>query len=257
MATVEVNEARDAERFSSQPGYDPPSLPEISPAAELALLVRVLARHGYDDLRAGHVTYGQPDGSILINPRELCWPEVRASDIVTIDGEGRKLAGRYNPTIAIGIHLELRRRRPDIGAIVHNHPRWSVVWGDCLRIPPIYDQTSGSIPHDLVLIDEYEGNFTGNENAAAAAESFGAAEWALLANHGVLVTGRTIAEAFLRAYTLEWRSQRAWEVEAIGGGRALDADVALSFGRHFEPMAPGWWESRLRMELRRDATVLE
>jgi L-fuculose-phosphate aldolase len=244
-------------QHSDVPGYDPPALPEISPHAELALLVRVLARHGYDDLRAGHVTVGQPDGSILINPRELCWPEVRASDVVTIDGSGRKLDGRYNRTIAAGIHLELRRLRPDVGVIIHNHPHWSVVWGDCLRVPPIYDQTSASIPHELVLIDEYEGNFSGEANAAKAAAAFGSAEWALLANHGVLITGRDIAQAFLRAYTLEWRSQRAWEVAAIGGGRELDEHVAGEFGRHFEPMAPGWWESTLRMELARDPSVLD
>jgi ribulose-5-phosphate 4-epimerase/fuculose-1-phosphate aldolase len=240
-----------------QPAYEPPVLPDISARAELALLVRVLAKHGYNDLRAGHVTVGQPDGSILINPRELCWPEVRASDIVTIDGDGVKLSGRYNPTIAYGIHLELRRLRPDVGVIIHNHPRWSVVWGDCLRVPPIYDQTSASIPHELALVDEYEGAFTGSESAAAAAALVGDAEWALLANHGVLITGRTIAQAFLRAYTLEWRSQRAWEVEAIGGGRAMDPAVARQYGEHFEPMAPGWWESALRMELNHDPSVLD
>jgi L-fuculose-phosphate aldolase len=239
------------------PGYNPPKLPEISQHAELALLVRVLARHGYDDLRAGHVTVGQPDGSILVNPRELCWPEVRTSDVVTIDATGKKLAGRYNRTLAVGIHLELRRLRPDVGVVIHNHPHWSVVWGDCLRVPPIYDQTSASIPHELVLIDEYEGNFTGEMHAAKAAAAIGNSEWALLANHGVLVTGRDIAQAFLRAYTLEWRSQRAWAVEAIGGGRALDDQVANEFGRHFEPMAPGWWESTLRMELARDPSVLD
>jgi hypothetical protein len=123
-----------------RPGYDPPPLPPISAHAELALLLRVLASYGYDDLRAGHVTVGQPDGTILINPRELCWPEVTAADIVTIDSDGVKRDGRFNPTIAYDIHLEVRRLRPDVGVIIHNHPRWSVVWGDCLRIPPIFDQ---------------------------------------------------------------------------------------------------------------------
>ncbi len=239
------------------PAYEPPALPDISPAAELALLVRVLHRHGYDDLRAGHVTVGQADGTILINPRELCWPEVRASDVVTIDGDGVKLAGRYNPTIAYGIHLSLRRLRPDVGVIVHNHPHYSMIWADCLRIPPIYDQTSAGIAHELVLVDEYGGNFTAVANADSAAAAFGDAEWGLLANHGVLVTGRTIAEAFLRSYTLEWRSRRAWELEAIGGGRPLAPEVARDFGRHFEPMAPGWWEAELRMEINRDPSVLD
>ncbi len=240
-----------------QPGYDPPALPPISPAAEFALLLRVLASYGYNDLRAGHATVGQPDGTVLMNPRELCWSEVRASDVVTVDADGVKLAGRYNPTIAGAIHFEVRRRRPDVGVTLHNHPRWAVVWGNCLRVPPIYDQTSASIPHELALIDEYEGNFTGNSAAAAAAEAIGDAEWALLANHGVFVTGRTIAQAFLRGYTLEWRAQRAWEVETLGGGRALSPEVATEFGRHFEPMADGWWEAALRVELNRDPTVLD
>lgn len=248
---------RDTESRAHQPSYDPPPLPPISPRAELAVLLRVLAARGYDDLRAGHVTVGQPGGTILINPRELCWPEVRAGDIVTIDGAGRKLAGRYNPTIAADIHLELRRARPDVGIIVHNHPHWSVVWGDCHRVPPIYDQTSASIPEDLVLIDEYAGDFTGQDAAKRAAEAFGDAEWALLANHGVLVTGRSVAQAFLRAYTLEWRAQRAWEVEVLGGGHPMDPDVARDYGRQFQSATDGWWEAAMRMEITRDASVLD
>ena len=247
---------RDAVRWPYQPSYDPPPLPPVSPRAELAVLLRALASRGYDDLRAGHVTVGQPDGTILINPRELCWPEVRAADIVTIDGGGTKVAGRYNPTIAYDIHLELRRLRPDVGVVIHNHPHWSVVWGDCHRVPPIYDQTSASIPDELVLVDEYGGDFTGHDAASRAARAFGYAEWALLANHGVLVTGRSVAQAFLRAYTLEWRSQRAWEVECLGGGHPMDPEVARSYGRQFEPATDGWWEAAMRMEIARDASVL-
>jgi hypothetical protein len=38
-----------------RPAYEPPELPPISLRAELALLLRVLAGRGYDDLRAGCV----------------------------------------------------------------------------------------------------------------------------------------------------------------------------------------------------------
>jgi L-fuculose-phosphate aldolase len=247
----------DSAAATYRPAYEPPSLPDLSPAAELALLVRVLARHGYDDVRAGHVTVRQPDGTLLINPRELCWPEVRASDVVTIDADGVKLSGRYNPTIAAGIHFAVRRRRPGTGVVLHNHPRWAVVWGDCLRIPPIFDQTSACVAEQLTLVDEYEGDFTGPQAAADAAAAFGDSEWALLANHGVLITAPTIAHAFVRAYTLEWRCQRAWEVETLGGGRPMSDAVARRFGHHFESSVAGWWEAALRMELHRDPTVLD
>jgi ribulose-5-phosphate 4-epimerase/fuculose-1-phosphate aldolase len=124
-------------------------------------------------------------------------------------------------------------------------------------VPPIYDQTSASVPHELKLVDEYQGAFTGRDEAAVAADAFGSAEWALLANHGVLITAPTIGLTYMRAYTLEWRSKRAWQVETLGGGRALPDDVALEYGRSFEPLSQSWWETEVRMELRRDASVLE
>jgi L-fuculose-phosphate aldolase len=239
------------------PGWNPPPFPKLTLAAETALLLRVLWKLGYSDGRAGHITVLQPDGTLLINPRELSWHEVCASDMVTINAEGAKLAGKYSPSVAYGIHLEVRRRRPELGIVLHNHPHWSVVWGDCLRIPPIYDQTSASVPHPLELVDEYEGAVTGADDAAAVAEAFGSAQWALLANHGVLITAPSIGHAYMRAYTLEVRCKRAWDVEVLGGGRALPDDVALAYGQNFEPMSRSWWRTEARMELGRDPSVLD
>src|ERR1051326_2718058 len=86
-----------------------PPLPELSPAQELALLARVLHREGYDDHLAGHVTYKQPDGTFLVNPFGLTWDEVRASDIMRMDADGRQIDGRWTITGAITLHVELHR----------------------------------------------------------------------------------------------------------------------------------------------------
>jgi ribulose-5-phosphate 4-epimerase/fuculose-1-phosphate aldolase len=239
------------------PEYTRPPLPELTAHAELAVFLRVLSGLGYDDGRAGHTTVRQPDGNLLISPRELAWCEVRASDVVTITAEGVKVAGTYNPSPAYGIHLELRKRRPDLGVVVHHHPRWATVWADVGRIPPVYDQTSASVPYPLALVDEYGGTFTDDlDESARCAELFGDAEWGLLANHGVLLTGASLAEAYIRAYTVEYRSRRAWHVETLGGGRPLSDEVAVSYGRRFEPVHQSWWESAMRIEIARDPSVL-
>lgn len=60
----------------------------------MALLCRVLFQEGYNDHIAGHVTYRQDDGTMLVNPWELAWDEVCASDILTIDANGKVLDGR-------------------------------------------------------------------------------------------------------------------------------------------------------------------
>ncbi len=63
---------------------------ELSPREELVLLARTLWREGYDDHLAGHITYRQPDGTLLCNPWLLLWEEIRPEDVLVIDREGRR-----------------------------------------------------------------------------------------------------------------------------------------------------------------------
>jgi len=78
-----------------------PALPELTAAQELALLCRCLFSEGYDDHLAGHITYKQPDGTLLVNPFGLTWDEVTASDIMTMDADGNEISGRWTITPAI------------------------------------------------------------------------------------------------------------------------------------------------------------
>src|ERR1700694_4965500 len=104
-----------------------PPLPELTPAADGALLARMLHREGYDDHLAGHITYRQPDGTLLVNPFGLTWDEITASDIMRTDMDGNVLEGRWTVTPAITLHTEVHKARHDVGVAVHNHPRWGTI----------------------------------------------------------------------------------------------------------------------------------
>ena len=82
----------------------------------------------------------------------------------------------------------------------------------------------------LPLFDEYQGTFEDEDAALAAAKALGDASWALLANHGSLVVAKDLRQAHLRVLTLEWRCQRAWYAEAIGGGVPLPDAVVQQVG---------------------------
>ena len=234
-----------------------PPLPELTPQAELALLCRMLFREGYDDHLAGHITYRQPDGTLLVNPWGLTWDEVRASDIMRIDADGTVLEGQWTVTPAIPLHIELHRARHDVGVAVHNHPRWGTIWADVQRIPPVYDQTSAMVPGEIALYDDYDGSVDSSENARRCVEALGDARMALLANHGVFVVGRDIAQAHHRAVVLEWRCRQAWHVEAIGGGVPVKDEVFQRFSAPFDHVSfPGLFEAMARRELRRDPDLL-
>src|SRR4051812_46494018 len=160
-----------------------PALPELTPAAELALLARILFREGYDDHLAGHITYRQPDGTLLVNPFGMTWDELRASDVMRIDRDGNVIDGPWTVTPAITLHLELHRARHDVVFAVHNHPRWSTIWAAAQRVPRVYDQTSAFVAGDPALFADYAGAVDDAGNARRAVEALGDAPMALLANH--------------------------------------------------------------------------
>jgi L-ribulose-5-phosphate 4-epimerase len=235
-----------------------PPLPPLSPEAEVALLARMLFREGYDDHLAGHITYRQPDGTLLVNPWGLTWDEVTAADVMRIDLEGNVLEGRWTVTPAIPLHLELHRARPGISVAVHNHPRWGTIWADLHRVPPVYDQTSAMVPGDVALYDDFGGSVDQVENARACVEALGDARMALLANHGVFVVGADIAQAHHRCVVLEWRCRQAWHVEAVGGGVPVRDEVFTRFAAPFDRVSfPGLFEAMARRELRADPSILD
>ena len=80
-------------RNIGDPMNAPNLMPALTPQAEVALLARALHREGYDDHIAGHIASAQPDGTFLVNPFEVPWDDVRASDIMRIDIDGNVLEG--------------------------------------------------------------------------------------------------------------------------------------------------------------------
>lgn len=243
-------------QYAPKPGARP-LLPELSPKAQVALMCHMLHREGWDDHIAGHISYRQPDSTILTNPWELAWDEVTASDIVTLDSAGNNLDSDWNTTPAIGLHLQLHAAREDAQVVIHNHPHWSGIWANLKQSPPVHDQAGAYCGVHLPVYDEYAGTLEDGSACESAVEALGSANWALLANHGSLVVARDLRQAHLRAITLEWRSKRAYEVKLAGGAEPLaDAmveQIAIADANGF----PFLWEAMARRALRNNPSILD
>lgn len=233
-------------------------MPDLTPRQEIALLCRTLHREGYDDHIAGHITLCSPDGTFLVNPWELAWDELTASDIVRVDNTGRVIEGEWNVTPAIGLHLAVHKKRHNLRVVIHNHSRWGSVWSAAGRIPPVYDQSSGLVDGDLVMYDEYAGTVDGAGEAQAAADALGQGKWAMLKNHGVFIVAENVRQAHLRAITLEHRCRLAWHVEVLGEGQPITNPETLRVASMSDSMGfPFLWEAMARREIRLDPTVLD
>jgi ribulose-5-phosphate 4-epimerase/fuculose-1-phosphate aldolase len=232
----------------------------LSPEAEVAVLARMLYREGYNDHNWGHITYIQDDGTILLNPWEVPWDEVRASDILRIDAEGRLLAGRWTVTPAVSLHLAAHRLRPDVKVAVHHHSEWGTVWGALGEVPGIYHQNGSQVGGELALYNEYDSDVTHAETAELNVRAMGRNNAAILANHGVFVLADSIARAHQRCVALETRCRMGWRVKAMGPGKGLPMKDAAVNGLVASTLAgksgPRMYHAMIRREVLADASVL-
>lgn len=234
-------------------------MPDLTPREELVLLARALWREGYNDHLAGHITVNLGDGTLLCNPWLLTWPEVRPADVLRIDLEGALVEGDWPVPLGIPLHLELHRQRSDVVWAAHSHPLYGTTWANMVEVPPVLDQSSALGGGEIALVNEYGGTVNDPTSARRAIETMGGAALALLAGHGVLVTGGSARAVHQRAVALEQRCHHAWLVRAAGGGDvSMLPHEFLAFMRRSDGEGfVGFWEAAVRAELRDDPTLLD
>ena len=77
-------------------------------------------------------------GLVVIKPSGVPYETMQAEDMVVIDLQGNIVEGRYRPSSDTPTHLELYRRYPHLGGIVHTHSTHATAWAQAgLSIPAL------------------------------------------------------------------------------------------------------------------------
>jgi ribulose-5-phosphate 4-epimerase/fuculose-1-phosphate aldolase len=191
---------------------------------DLAAALRWAARLGFHEGVCNHFSMAVPGATdqFLINPNRMHWLEVRASDLVVIDADGNLVAGTSPPEpTAFFIHGAIHRANRRAACVLHTHMPYAtaltVVQGG--RVEWV-SQNAMRFYDDIAYDDEYNGVVLDHEEGDRIARAFGEKRILFLANHGVIVVGRSLAEAFDDFYYLE----RACQVQvlAMQSGRELN-----------------------------------
>jgi ribulose-5-phosphate 4-epimerase/fuculose-1-phosphate aldolase len=192
--------------------------------ADLAAAFRWTARENMHEGVANHFSIAtNADGTeFLINPKKH-FSRMRASDLWVIDAtdpDSARGPDAPDPT-AWGLHASLHRHVPHARCAMHVHSTYATVLASLAdsRLPPI-DQSS-AIFYNRLVIDEHYGGLALEEEGTRCARLFQdpSIRTMVMGNHGVLVIGETVAEAFLRLYYFE-RAARTYVI-ALSTGQAL------------------------------------
>ena len=205
--------------ISSSRAIDPVTQARIQLAAAHRLAV-------LDDLDEGidnHFTVTVPgrEGQYLILPFGLHWSEARASDMIVFDESGKTLEGEGVVELSAQcIHAPIHRIT-GARVVLHTHQTWAVALNmlkDNRLLPA--NQTAAFFHGYIAYDDTYEGTADFLEEGERLAALMGNKPIVFMKNHGILVTGDTIAQAYRRLYKLE-RVCRT-QVLAMGTGRPLE-----------------------------------
>ncbi|NBX20002.1 MAG: class II aldolase/adducin family protein [Betaproteobacteria bacterium] len=189
---------------------------------DLAACYRLVALYGWSDLVFTHISarIPGPEHHFLINPYGLMFDEITASSLVKVDQHCNKLIDSPYPVNPAGfvIHSAVHEAREDAGCVLHTHTRAGVaVSAQKDGVLPLSQQSTFVLAS--LAYHDYEGVAFRPEEKPRLQADLGHANFLVLRNHGLLVVGKTIADAFLSMYTFEATCQI--QIGAQSGGGAL------------------------------------
>ncbi|MEO1312309.1 MAG: class II aldolase and adducin N-terminal domain-containing protein [Pseudomonadota bacterium] len=193
--------------------------------ADLAASFRIAVKMNWHEGVANHFSLAvNEDGTqFLMNPNLRHFARIRASDLLLIDANDPLTMERPDApdATAWGLHGALHRAVPWARCALHLHPKYATVLASLAdsTLPPI--EQNAAMFYNRVIIDEGYGGLAFEEEGARICAQFEdpRKRVMLMGNHGVMVIGRSVGEAFNTLYYYE-RAAETY-ITALSTGRPL------------------------------------
>ena len=229
---------------------------------DLAACYRLVAAYGWSDLIFTHISarIPGPEHQFLINPYGLLFEEITASSLIKIDQSGNKVSDSVHPVNPAGfvIHSAVHAVREDAACVLHTHTRAGVaVSAQACGVLAISQQSTFVLAS--LGYHSYEGVALRDDEKPRLQADLGAAKHLMLRNHGLLVVGSSIAEAFLLMYNFESTCQIQIAAQAGGALTQVDPRIIDGVGQAMRAQTDGLggafaWPAMLRKLDRMDSS---
>ena len=192
---------------------------------EVALGCRILAAAGATTPILGHLSVRVDSEHVLVrcrgpHERGLLFTEASDVRLVTLDdlgdvGDGYTLPNEYP------LHAEILRARPEVGSVVHAHPR-SVVVADLAgaELRPVFgafDIPAYRLAAEGIPVHPRRGLVRTAAAGREVAATLGEAPVCLLRGHGVAAVGESVVSAVVRTLAVDELARMTVEIAALGG----------------------------------------
>ncbi|HOX39684.1 MAG TPA: class II aldolase/adducin family protein [Candidatus Brocadiia bacterium] len=193
-----------------------------------------LPREGLVAGTAGNASgIDRENGVFIIKPSGVAYSKMTGDDLVTMDMEGKVVAGRMKPSVDWPHHLEIYRRMPNVGGVIHTHSAYASMFAMLCRSIPVYSTAHADIFGAEIPCAPYVDNRADHIGKAIMEHAVEGCPAILLGCHGVFTFESTPLKALKAAVMLEYA--------AFTTKGALE--LAATLGEKLEPFP----ESRVRL----------
>lgn len=227
----------------------------LHPADQIILIMERIYGYGMTTTSGGNLSILDDNGDIWITPAGVDKGSLTRKDIICVKKDG-EVVGPHKPSSEFPFHKLLYKTRPDLKAVVHAHPPALVSFSIVRRIPDTRLLPNERKICGKVGIAEYAlpGSEALGENIAAILAQ--GINTVMLENHGVVIGGTNLFEAFNVFETLDFCARLEIKAKRVGNPVLLSEDDFATVQsnqdlvvKRFQPNGYGTTEREIRREL--------
>ena len=182
-----------------------------------------LPKHGLVAFTWGNVSgVDRASGLMVIKPSGVEYEDLSPEHMVVVElATGKVVEGKLHPSSDTDTHLELYRKFPEIGGIVHTHSQWATTFAQSRMGIPAFGTTHadyfyGEVPCTREMTKAEIGGSYELETGKVIVETFADKNpmeipAVLVCNHGPFAWGTSPDDAVYHAVVLEECAKMAWQ----------------------------------------------
>ena len=189
----------------------------MHPAEQICIIISRIYRGGMTTTSGGNLSIMDDNGDMWITPSGIDKGSLKPSDIMCVKADGTVI-GPHKPSSEYPFHRALYRMRPKMRSVIHAHPAGLVTFSIVHQIPntsilPQVHAVCGPIgfaPYDV------PGSEALGEKIAEEFRKHPEYKAVIMENHGVVLAGEDIADAYQRFETLELCARTIINAKTLG-----------------------------------------
>jgi L-fuculose-phosphate aldolase len=185
-------------------------------------VMRAMDARGLNRGTSGNVCARLGDG-MLVTPSGVPPERLAPESMVFVGADDSIPEGQLKPSSEWRMHMQILRRRPDVGGVVHCHSRHATILACAGRPIPAVHYMVGVSGGASVPVAPY-ATFGSEDLADAVVAALDGRNAALMANHGQIAVAPSLSHALLIAEEIEEQAAVYWGCLAIGGPNILSDD---------------------------------